>query len=75
MSQSSSTTIVEISAEMRAKLDALSESGGVGKMFTPEIDAILLEYWPKKHKGELSKLLGMSDTTLRKRYRELTDGS
>lgn len=74
MSQSSNVTRVEISAEMKARLDSLTDSPTQEKKFKPEVDAILLEYWPKKNKTELAKMLGFSDTTLRKRYRELTNG-
>jgi transcription initiation factor TFIIIB Brf1 subunit/transcription initiation factor TFIIB len=75
MSQLSNTTVVEISAEMRAKLEALEDSPINTRRFTPETDAILLEYWTRKRRPELAKLLGFSDTTLRKRYKELTDGN
>lgn len=74
MLQSSSVTRVEISAEMKARLDAIADSPANTKGFTPEMDTILLEYWPKKNKSELAKVLGFSDTTIRRRYRELTDG-
>ena len=60
-----------ISAEMLSKLEAL-QNGTVGKViFTPEEDEMILQFWEKKNKAELSKLLGYSENTIRNRFKEL----
>jgi hypothetical protein len=64
-----------ISEEMMAKLDGLRDAGrGARKVFTREEDAIIKEFYVKKDKKELSKMLGVCASTLRQRYRELTEG-
>ena len=45
------------------------------KKFTPEHDAILLEFWNKKSKKDIARIIGYAECTLRKRYEELTRGS
>jgi len=60
-----------ISAEMLSKLEALQD-GTTGKIiFTPKEDEIILQFWEKKNKAELSKLLGYSENTIRNRFKEL----
>ena len=61
----------EISKEMMLKIEKL-QSGHRSKVeFTPEQDAVILEYYEKKNKQQLSKLLGVAEGTMRKRYKEL----
>jgi hypothetical protein len=66
---------VKIDAEslLRA-LESLPDSkyGPVGFEWTPEMDEILLRFWPVKRQAEICKLLGCSQNTARNRYRELT---
>jgi len=61
----------EISKEMMLKIEEL-QSGHRSKVeFTPEQDAVILEYYEKKNKSQLAKLLGVAEGTMRNRYREL----
>ena len=60
--------------ELRAELDALPDSNE-NRGWTPELDALLLEYDPKKHKEKLAKVLGVSAKTAYRRYVFLTGGS
>ena len=64
-----------ITDDMREKLDALADSAPGRVIFTPEMEAIILEYYPKKNKVELAKLLGLSRWALQNKYRELTNGT
>ena len=67
------TKQVLISDEMRAKLDSLSDTYvQKGRKFTEAEDAIILEYYPRKNKNELSEVLGICENSLRRRYKELT---
>ena len=75
MSESSKVTTVTISDEMRALLDQVKDSMFNEKRFTPEIDAAIIEYWPVKNKEGLAKALGFGVGQIRKRYKELTDGT
>lgn len=57
------------------KIEALPDAkmGGAGRReFTPEEDEILLRFWKVKRKEDISKLLGVSENTARKRWEELT---
>lgn len=64
-----------ISKEMLAKIDSLRNSERTPpKSFTKEQDAIILQFYVKKNKEDLAKLIGVSIGTLRKHYLELTDG-
>ena len=62
--------------ELRKKLEALEDGGPnrAKKEFTPEMDALLLEFWPRKKHKEVSRILGISVGTVLNRYRELTKG-
>ena len=64
-----------ISDEMRKKLESLTDSGNGNKkrQFTPEEDAIIKEYFPKKNKQELARILGMCENTMRERYKVLVN--
>ena len=77
-------TTVKISAEMRAKLQALPDTNARHSWisFSPEDDEAILLCYKTKVKNELAKLVGTSrltgkrgctDTTMRKRYRELCE--
>lgn len=64
----------KISKEMQEKIDQLKDtSRSFPKTFTPEQDAIILEYYHKKEKKELADLIGVCISTMRKRYKELKD--
>ena len=63
---------VVISKEMLAKIDSLRDTERTPpKQFTEEQDAIILTFYKKKNKGDLSKLIGCCPGTMRKRYLEL----
>ncbi len=65
-------THTRMSADLSA-LAALPEVG-IGRhapAFTPEENEALLKYWPIKSKSEVARILGVSEDTARKRYREL----
>ena len=56
---------------------ALSElPSGLNKnrVWTKEEDEALLEFWPKKRKDDISRVLGVCVQNCRKRYLELTKG-
>ncbi len=63
---------MEISADLLEKLEEVDDSRPRKDSWTPEIDAALVKYWPVKNKEQLAKVLGLSETRARKRYRELT---
>lgn len=46
--------------------------GVAGVQWTEDMDAALLKYWTVKRQCDVAKLLGVSEDTARKRYRELT---
>lgn len=48
-----------------------SQKKGITVNWTPQMDAIVREYYPKKNKRELAAMLGVCSTTLRERYQEL----
>ena len=56
-------------------LEALPDRGrgGVGIKWTPELDAALLKYWPVKRHDQVSKILGICQTSCVARYRHLTE--
>ena len=62
---------LKISDDMRAKLEAL-DNAPQDLNWTPEQDAIVLEYYPKKRKDQLAELLGVSKSSLLSRYNKLT---
>jgi hypothetical protein len=65
----------KISKEMQAKIDTLRDSERTpAKSFTAEQDAIISQFYVKKNKDDLAKLIGVSVGTMRKRYLELTGG-
>lgn len=65
---------VVISKEMLAKIDSLRDTERTPpKQFSIEQDAIMLKYYEKKNKKDLAELLGVCQSTMRKRYKELTD--
>lgn len=68
-------TEVEVDASLIARMEGLPEAGFTKKeLFTEEMDALLLTYWPVKRHLEVAKCLGVSKDSALKRYRELTDG-
>ena len=67
---------VRIDPEVIARaLDELPDAKVGTKSFpwTPELDELLLKYWMVKYKRDVCRLLGCTDNTARKRYRELTE--
>ena len=65
---------VEIDEATLAKFEALPAAGigQNGYNWKSEEDALLLRYWPIKRKMDVSRLLGLNETTCRERYRWLT---
>jgi len=63
-----------ITEEMLRQFEALPDVE-VGKHFewTPEKETLLLKYWPVKRQVDVCRLLGVSENTARKKYRELID--
>lgn len=56
------------------KIQALpDEYNGVAHRFTPEEDDVILKYWKRKSQKEISRLMGLSNSTLKKRYRKLME--
>ncbi len=49
-------------------------SGAPKREFSPEQDAALLKYRPIRTWEQLHQAFGLSENTLRRRYRELKDG-
>ena len=56
-----------------AAFEELPDSNvGRAKNWTKEMDAALLEYWPRKMQRDVARLLGVCDNVARARYRYLT---
>lgn len=65
---------LEVDAGLLEQLEAL-EPAADKNPWTPEKDALLLQYWPVKNHAGVAKLLGVCSTTAIRRYRELTAGT
>lgn len=67
---------VEIPAEWLDQLEALepTKPGNPGIIWTPEMDAVLLKYWPVKRQPDVAEILGVCVGVCRNRYRYLTGG-
>ena len=64
---------LEISDDMMAKIAEIEDTSKFQhKQWSAEEDAILLKYWKVKNKSQLSKVIGVSETTARERYLKLT---
>jgi hypothetical protein len=67
-------TSIEVSmdAETLRRLEELPDAHSTRKReFTVEEDAVILKYWPVKNKDDVSRILGLSENTVRNRYKEL----
>lgn len=62
---------VKISDDMKAKLEALEDAPPPDLKWTPEQDAIIMEYYNKKRKDQLADVLGVSKSSLLNRYNKL----
>lgn len=77
---SDSRIVIEPSAPIsREKIELLesltnSDDKPWAARFSKEDDAILLKYWTVKKKADVARIIGYSQNTCRKRYRELTGG-
>lgn len=62
-------------ASLEGALDGLPDrhEGNPGFPWTPELDQLLLRYWPTKNQEKVARLLGCASSTARKRYDELTE--
>ena len=67
---------IEIPEEFLKRLEAIEDTthNTRGRKYEPWEDAAILKYWPIKNKKELAKEFGVTDDTLRKRYKELING-
>lgn len=66
---------VKISKKMLEQIESLRDSERTPpRQFTPEQDAIILQFYEKKNKKDLSRLLGCCEGTMRKRYLDLKNG-
>jgi len=64
---------IEIDAEMFEKLESLEDTRmNIGFKWTPELEAVLLKYWPVKRKDDVAKIIGTYTQECRRKYRELT---
>lgn len=55
-----------------AALEALPDvRGSKQRKFSAEEDDALLRYWPVKRHEDVAKVIGVSESTARRRYREL----
>jgi hypothetical protein len=61
-------------AETLKALDALPtiRVGTKAREWTADEDAALMRNWPRAHKGDVARLIGVSEDTARSRYRFLT---
>lgn len=65
-------TEVELPESVQSMLDSIPDYvDKKGRIFTKEEDQLITYGWPRKRKADLAKLLGCSESTLRKRYEEL----
>ena len=64
----------QLSEDMLDKLNALRGAGhNTTKEFTAEQDAMILEFYDKKNKADLSKIVGVCVSTMRNRSKELME--
>ena len=65
-----------ISPEKMEALEALqgADEKPWAASFSKEDDAILMKYWGVKKQSDISRIIGYSVNTCRKRYRELIGG-
>jgi hypothetical protein len=66
---------IDVDAEIVNRFEALQDArtGPPGFQWTPELDALLLRYWPTKNKQQVAKTIGCATGTCRDRYRYLTE--
>lgn len=65
---------VKISCEMLQKLESINDSiRSHGVQFTQEQDEIIKQYYVKKNKRDLAKMMGICYNTLKRRYDELVE--
>jgi len=68
------TETFKLSEEMLEKLNAIRDAGhNTVKEFTAEQDAMILEFYDKKNKAGLAKIVGVCASTMRNRHKELTE--
>ena len=66
---SQETTSVEVVFD--PEFEKLANRSTKKTVFTKDMDARLIRYWPTKNHSDVAKLLGVSETTAIKRWREL----
>ena len=69
----SSQSLESVTLDFEA-FEALPDAriGSAGTKWTDEMDDALRKYWKVKRQSDVAKLLGVSEDTARKRYRELS---
>ena len=60
-----------ISEDMIKKIEQLKDGGSKPFTLSEEQKAIIMEYYYKKDKRQLARLLGMSEATLRRHHKDL----
>ena len=65
----------DIAAAVAAMLATIPDrrSGGVKTAFTDKQDALILAGWDTKKHSQLAKLVGCSESTMKRRHGELTE--
>lgn len=70
---SSKTETYTISKKMLEQIESLRDTERTPpRQFTEEQDAIIKNFYMKKNKKDLAKLLGCCEGTMRRRYKDLT---
>lgn len=74
MQKSPKVDSVDIPADVLSQLEELPDrrNGSAPVPFTPEQDAILLRYWPRKPQEAVAKIIGFGVRKCKARYKELT---
>ena len=64
----------KISKKMLEQIESLRDTERTPpRQFTDEQDAIIKNFYLKKNKKDLANLIGCCESTMRKRYKELTN--
>ena len=79
LSRSASVQSLKVSMtveEMEKALESLPKWRDIRKKsFTKEEDDLILKYWNSgRRKSDIPKIMGICETLIRRRYRELTEG-
>ena len=64
---------IEIDAGLLAQFEDLPDTARQTVKWTPQLDALLLKFWPIKNKEAVADAIGYCSYACRKRYKELTE--